>query len=255
MLQTKGQINRLCMTPVSSEIKAKWPFYSFGWGPVDNHVLNFTVHRARTYLISAGLETHRGTCQYLGSHSSIAFQIWPRVNELKPKWVLQAESECNPATAQAITFLHLYIIWFFVGATSCLRGWCCRSRSPLWTRRLQAVCVPWQRRKVLLSCPWVAPQGPETQTGKLTLGSAEQELFCGHLSTLRVEGYWKRPGPHVILSTTPSDIIVDAWIPQAISHFFLSIPFLNPEKLNTLMRRIWPCPIPSSDQTVLAPEP
>lgn len=54
------------------------------------------------------------------------------------------------------------------------------------------------------------PKYLETQPGELILRSAEQELPCGQLSRLRFERYWKCPGLHVILSTTPSDMIVDA---------------------------------------------
>lgn len=117
--------------------------------------------------------------------------------------MLQAEIERDPASARYYLSPPGYYLDFHWGRflSPGLMLW---GRSPCWARTERSMWALAEREDSLPRCPWTGPYVPGNTAPVSSSGIAEQDLVCGLLHVLGLEGYRKCPGINVILSTTPS---------------------------------------------------
>ena len=114
--------------------------------------------------------------------------------------MLQAETESNPGKAQVITFSHLFIVRFFIGATSCLRGWCYRSRSPFSEQHL---CLGREGRLIPSLALYWPPSIWKYISSNWSWVWLEKTCSVAQLYEVLFEGYCECPGKSIILYITP----------------------------------------------------
>lgn len=114
--------------------------------------------------------------------------------------MLQAETESNPGKAQVITFPHLFIVQFFIGATSCLRGWCYRSRSPFSEQHL---CLGREGRLIPSLALYWPPSTWKYSSSNWSWVWLEKTCSVAQLYEVLFGGYCECPGKSVILYITP----------------------------------------------------